>query len=76
MWDEDPVMLPFKRGGARRAVPGLCRAADRKAAEGLSKYIIIDMYAKAVQGMSAEDAVKWAHGEVKKHLRRLRRTVT
>jgi multiple sugar transport system substrate-binding protein len=24
------------------------------------------MYAKAVQGMSAEDAVKWAEGELKK----------
>jgi multiple sugar transport system substrate-binding protein len=32
----------------------------------LSKYIIVDMYAKAVQGMSAEDAVKWADGEVHK----------
>ena len=32
----------------------------------LSKYIITDMYAKAVQGMPAEEAVKWAHEEVKK----------
>jgi len=24
------------------------------------------MYAKAVQGLSAEDAVKWAEGELKK----------
>jgi hypothetical protein len=24
------------------------------------------MYAKAVQGMPAEDAVKWAHGELVK----------
>jgi len=24
------------------------------------------MYAKAVQGMGAEDAVKWAEGELKK----------
>ena len=31
-----------------------------------SKYIIVDMYAKAVQGMKAEDAVKWAEGELKK----------
>jgi multiple sugar transport system substrate-binding protein len=31
----------------------------------LSKYLITDMYAKAVQGMSAEDAVKWADGEFK-----------
>ena len=34
----------------------------RKAAEVVTKYIIIDMYAKAVQGMPAEDAVKWAEG--------------
>jgi multiple sugar transport system substrate-binding protein len=32
----------------------------------LSKYVITDMYAKAVQGMSAEEAVKWAEGEIKK----------
>jgi len=32
----------------------------------LTKYIITDMYAKAVQGMSAEEAVKWAAEEVGK----------
>jgi multiple sugar transport system substrate-binding protein len=32
----------------------------------LTKYIIVDMYAKAVQGMPAEDAVNWATGEVQK----------
>ena len=39
---------------------------DRKAAEVISKYIISDMYAKAVQGMAPEDAVKWAHAELVK----------
>ena len=29
----------------------------------VSKYILTDMYAKAVQGMPPEDAVKWAHAE-------------
>ena len=43
-----------------------CREPDRKAAEVVSKYIIVDMYAKAVQGTKAEDAVKWAEGELKK----------
>jgi multiple sugar transport system substrate-binding protein len=28
--------------------------------------VITDMYAKAVQGMPAQDAVKWAHGELAK----------
>jgi multiple sugar transport system substrate-binding protein len=32
----------------------------------LSKYIITDMYAKAVQGMAPEESVKWAEGELKK----------
>ena len=32
----------------------------------ITKYIIVDMYAKAVQGTKAEDAVKWAEGELKK----------
>jgi multiple sugar transport system substrate-binding protein len=32
----------------------------------VTKYIIVDMYAKAIQGMPAEDAVKWAQGELVK----------
>jgi multiple sugar transport system substrate-binding protein len=32
----------------------------------VTKYIIVDMYAKAVQGMPAEDAVKWAYEELVK----------
>ena len=32
----------------------------------MTKYIIIDMYAKAVQGMAAEEAVKGAHDELVK----------
>jgi multiple sugar transport system substrate-binding protein len=39
---------------------------NQKAAEALSKYIITDMYAKAVQGMPAEESVKWAESELKK----------
>jgi multiple sugar transport system substrate-binding protein len=40
--------------------------ATAKATESYSKYIIVDMYAKAVQGMKAEDAVRWAETELKK----------
>ena len=65
LWNNDPVMLPFKAAARAGQFPGYAGPADRKAAEGLSKYLITDMYAKAVQGMSAEDAVKWADGEFK-----------
>ena len=66
IWSKDPVMAPFRtvaRGAQFPAMPG---PPDRRAAEALSKYIIIDMYAKAVQGMAPEEAVKWATGEVQK----------
>jgi multiple sugar transport system substrate-binding protein len=66
LWEKDPVMLPFRSAADNAHFPGYKGPADRKAAEVLSKYIITDMYAKAVQGMPAEDAVKWAHAEVAK----------
>ncbi len=66
IWSKDPVMAPFRTVGRGAHFPGYTGPADRNAAEVLSKYIIIDMYAKAVQGTAAEDAVKWATGEVQK----------
>ena len=66
VWEEDPVMTPYKIAGKLGRTPGYAGPSGAKAAEVLSKYIITDMYAKAVQGMSAEDAVKWADGELKK----------
>ena len=66
LWKKDPVMLPFRAAARAGHFPGYAGPADRKAAEVLSKYIIIDTYAKAVQGMPAEEAVKAAAEEVKK----------
>ncbi len=66
MWDEDPGMVPYKVAGRLGLTPGYAGPANRKAAEVLTKYIITDMYAKAVQGMAPEAAVKWAHEEVSK----------
>jgi multiple sugar transport system substrate-binding protein len=66
VWDEDKVMLPYKVAGRLGRTPGYAGPANAKSAEVLSKYIITDMYAKAVQGMSAEDAVMWAEAELRK----------
>jgi len=65
VWSEDPVMAPFKVAGRLGRSPGYAGSSGPKAAEALSKYIVTDMYAKAVQGMPAADAVKWAEGELK-----------
>jgi multiple sugar transport system substrate-binding protein len=45
---------------------GYAGPPGRASAEAITKYIIVDMYAKAVQGMPAEDAVKWAYEELVK----------
>ena len=66
LWDEDPVMTPYKVAGRLGRTPGFAGPSGAKAGEVLSKYIIVDMYAKGAQGMAAEEAVKWAEGELKK----------
>jgi len=64
LWQKDPVMMPFRVAARAGQFPGYAGPADRKAAEVLSKYVVTDMYAKALQGMPAEEAVKWAHNEI------------
>lgn len=66
LWKEDPVMAPFRTAAESGRFAGYAGPSNRKAAEVISKYILVDMYAKAVQGMAAEEAVKWAHGELVK----------
>lgn len=66
VWQVDPVMAPFRTAAESGQYAGYAGPAGRAAAETISKFIIVDMYAKAVQGMAAEDAVKWAHSELMK----------
>jgi multiple sugar transport system substrate-binding protein len=66
VWQVDPVMAPFRTAAESGQFAGYAGPAGRAAAETISKFIIVDMYAKAVQGLPAEDAVKWAHSELLK----------
>ena len=66
VWKVDPVMAPFRTAAESGRFAGYAGPAGRAAAETISKFIIVDMYAKAVQGMAAEEAVKWAHSELVK----------
>ena len=68
MWNNDPVMLPFKTAplGQSRLM-GYGGQPDGKAAEAWNKYVITVMYAQAASGkMKPEEAVKWAAGELGK----------
>jgi multiple sugar transport system substrate-binding protein len=73
MWEENPMwskvdkpLQIFRRAARQARMLGAPGPSTGKATEAYTKYIIVDMYAKAVQGMKAEDAVKWAEGELKK----------
>jgi multiple sugar transport system substrate-binding protein len=66
LWKIDPVMAPFRTAAESGRFAGYAGPAGRAAAETISKFIIVDMYAKAVQGTPPEDAVKWAHDELVK----------
>ena len=62
---DDPMKI-YRQAAASSRVFGYAGPPSAKATEVYSKYIIVDMFAKAVQGMKAEDAVKWAAGELQK----------
>ena len=66
VWSLDPVMRPFREIASNGRLVGHAGPPNRAAAEALTKYIILDMYAKAVQGMPPGDAVKGAHQELAK----------
>ena len=66
VWKIDPIMAPFRTAAESGRFAGYAGPAGRAAAEAISKFIIVDMYTKAVQGMAAEDSVKWAHNEMVK----------
>jgi multiple sugar transport system substrate-binding protein len=72
-WEEHPMwakvddsMKGYRTAARASRMFGYAGPPSAKATEVYSKYIITDMYAKAVQGMKPEDAVKWAAGELRK----------
>jgi len=66
VWNLDPVMAPFKKIPVTGRLVGYAGPPNQKAAEIRTKYVVVDMYAKAIQGTAAEDSVKWAHDELVK----------
>ena len=66
VWNVDPVLSPFKDLPRTGRLVGYAGPPNRKAAEVVTKYVIVDMYAKAIQGAAPQDAVKWAHDELVK----------
>ena len=61
-----PRTTVFRETLANARQVGYAGPPGRRATEGLTKFIIVDMFAKAIQGTPPEDAVKWAAGELRK----------
>ncbi len=67
MWGKiDKPLQMFRTAARDTRIFGYAGPSTAKSTEVYSKYVVTDMYAKAVQGMKAEDAAKWAEGELKK----------
>ena len=64
VWNVDPILVPFKMLPVTGRLLGYAGKPNQKAAEVQTKYIIVDMYAKAIQGMDAAELVKAAHAEL------------
>jgi multiple sugar transport system substrate-binding protein len=60
-----PVTQVFKGAGPSLRNPGWPGPYNQQAGLAQSKYVIVDMFAKAVQGDSPEAAVAWAENELK-----------
>ena len=66
LWDKfPPAVRVFKGVGRSTRTPGWPGPYDQKAGLAQSKFIIVDMFARTVQGESAEAAVAWAENELK-----------
>ena len=65
-WDKvAPVAQVYKEAGPATRYPGYPGPYNQKAGLGQSKYVIVDMFARAVQGEAPEAAVAWAENELR-----------
>jgi multiple sugar transport system substrate-binding protein len=65
LWKKDPVMAPYAVAGKTGLTPGHPGEPNAKAAEVLTKYLIGNMFAAAIKGQAAEEAVKACEAQLK-----------
>lgn len=65
IWQKEPVMAAVREAAKHGQIPGHAGPSSRAASEVISKYIVVDMFAKAVSGESVKNAVQWAARELR-----------
>lgn len=71
VWPDDPKLRIFRELNKLNRLEGYAGPPTPAAAEAVSKYILVDMYAKACTGqMKPAEAVKWAAGAYEQIVRK------
>ena len=65
-WDADPRIQGFRNTAKYIHLPGYPGPPTRASAEIQSKFIIVDMFAKAIQGTPTKESLLWAESEIRK----------
>ncbi|MFQ5882398.1 MAG: ABC transporter substrate-binding protein [Candidatus Methylomirabilales bacterium] len=65
MWGTDPKIVTFRDINQYGRHTGYAGPPTAHASQALVKYIVVDMYAKAILGISPKEAIKWAVRELK-----------
>ncbi|MBV8776692.1 MAG: hypothetical protein JO258_05785, partial [Alphaproteobacteria bacterium] len=65
MWDVEPRNKPYRDAMATAHLPGWPAPPDRRLAESVAKYVVVDMFAKACSGSSTKDVIKTAEAQLK-----------
>jgi multiple sugar transport system substrate-binding protein len=65
IWGSDSILTPLKDVPKTVRHYGYPGPPSRAAAEAVAKFIVVDMFAKACQGIPAKEAVAWAERELR-----------
>lgn len=65
MWQVEPRNIPYRDAMANAHLLGWPAPPDRRLAESVAKYVVVDMFAKAATGTSSKDAIKAAEAQLK-----------
>jgi len=65
IWEKEPVMAAVRDAAMHGQVPGFAGPSSRAASEAISKYIVLDMFAKAVAGENPKKITQWAASELR-----------
>lgn len=65
MWQVEPRNIPYRDAMSSAHLPGWPAPPDRRLAESVAKYVVVDMFAKAAGGAKTPDVIKAAEAQLK-----------